>query len=416
MNDLDALQRRSLSTLMVGQALGSAGQVSVLAVLGLLSSTILGNDRLAGLPTMIGTLGTALMASALATRASRKGRRPALWAGFLVGGVGAIIVGYAGQIGQFAVLLLGMVLFGAGQAASLQARFAATDLAQPERRARAIALVVWVGTVGGVLGPILTPFEERVGRSLALGPWVAPMLAGGVLFLAAAGWSAVRLRPDPLLVRMEGSPPADPAQRERRPLLGALAAVRAEPPALLGLGVVALSQAAMVAVMTMTPLHMRDHGQADLAGLVIALHVLGMFGFAPLVGRYADRLGNVRASRDGGLILAAGIVLSVVAGYQPILLFFGLFLLGLGWNFGLIAGSTLITASVPDEIRVGAQGLTDTVLSVLGAGAALASGVVKQGLGFHWLANMATAGAVIIVVWAAMEVRRAVATEFMKPA
>jgi MFS family permease len=415
MSDLDNLQRRSLSTLMVGQALATGAQVSMAATVGLLSASILGNDRLAGLPTAIGTLGTALLASPLAIRASRKGRRPALWAGYLLGGVGGMVAAFAGQIGNLGFLLLGMVLFGGGQAASLQTRFAATDLAEPDRRARAIALVVWVGAIGGVLGPVLTPFLERSGRSLALGPWVAPILGSGLLFFAAAGWSALRLRPDPLVVRGERSGVTGPVRRDRRQMRTAIAAVRTSPRAQLALGMVTLSQAAMVAVMTMTPLHMRDHGQADLAGLVIAAHVFGMFGLAPLVGRYADRRGNLQAGRDGGVILATGIILSVVAGYQPVLIFGGLFLLGLGWNFGLIAGSALLVDSVGDEARVGAQGLTDTLLSVLGAGAAVLSGLVKQGLGFHWLANLATAGAMIIVVWAVMEHRRALG-EAMKPA
>ncbi|HSL24964.1 MAG TPA: MFS transporter [Acidimicrobiia bacterium] len=415
MSDLDNLQRRSLSTLMVGQALATGAQVSMAATVGLLSASILGSDRLAGLPTAIGTLGTALLASPLAIRASRKGRRPALWTGYLLGGVGGMLAAFAGQVGNLGFLLLGMVLFGGGQAASLQTRFAATDLAAPDRRARAIALVVWVGAIGGVLGPVLTPFLERSGRSLALGPWVAPILGSGLLFFAAAGWSALRLRPDPLLVRGERSGVIDPVRRDRRQMRTAIAAVRTSPRAQLALGMVTLSQAAMVAVMTMTPLHMRDHGQADLAGLVIAAHVFGMFGLAPLVGRYADRRGNLQAGRDGGVILAVGIVLSVVAGYQPVLIFVGLFLLGLGWNFGLIAGSALLVDSVGDEARVGAQGLTDTLLSVLGAGAAVLSGLVKQGLGFHWLANLATAGAMIIVVWAVMEHRRAL-SEAMKPA
>jgi predicted MFS family arabinose efflux permease len=125
-----------------------------------------------------------------------------------------------------------------------------------------------------------------------------------------------------------------------------------------------------------------------------------------LVGRYTDRMGASRTIRDGALVLAAGVLASVVAGYQPWLIFVGLFLLGLGWSFGLIAGSALLTASVPDRTRVAAQGLSDTLLSGLAAAAALMSGLIKQGWGFHWLANLAAALAMALAVSAVVLARQ----------
>lgn len=153
----------------------------------------------------------------------------------------------------------------------------------------------------------------------------------------------------------------------------------------------------MVAVMTMTPLHMRDHGHADLSTLVISVHVLGMFGLSPLVGRWADRFGRVPVMGAGAAILALGTVSPVVAGYLPGLVFAGLFLLGLGWSFALIAGSALLTESLPIEERTGAQGLADVAMSVLGATAAFSSGFVKEMVGYHWLANFATLAAILIL-------------------
>jgi MFS family permease len=160
----------------------------------------------------------------------------------------------------------------------------------------------------------------------------------------------------------------------------------------------AVSQMAMVAVMTMTPLHMRDHGHADLSTLVIAVHVLGMYGLSPLVGRWADRFGRVRMLIVGAAILAFGTVSAVVAGYVPGMVFAGLFLLGLGWSFALIAGSALLTESLPIEERIGAQGLADVAMSVLGATAAFSSGFVKEMVGYHWLANFATLAAILTLV------------------
>jgi MFS family permease len=175
---------------------------------------------------------------------------------------------------------------------------------------------------------------------------------------------------------------------------------------MLAIGALATSQSAMVAVMTMTPLHMRDHGQASLSGAVIAVHILGMYGLSPLVGRYTDRRGAARTIRDGAMILAAGVISSVIAGYQPWLIFLGLFLLGLGWSFGLIAGSALLTAAMPEGSRVAAQGLSDTLLSVMAGVAALASGLIKQGWGFHWLANLAAVAAVAVATAAVLVAKR----------
>jgi MFS family permease len=401
----DAIQRRTVSTLMVGQSLGTAASASMVAALGLLAAEVLGSDSLAGLPAAVGTLGTALIASPLAGLAVQKGRRPALWTGYGLGAIGAATAALAGQVGVFWLLLVGMTVFGGGQAASLQSRFAAADLATPDRRARDISRVVWVATIGGVLGPILNSTEDTVGRAVGLASWVGPMVAASVLYAIAALWAAARLRPDPLLIRAEraGLPSVE---RPRRQLTEAWRAVRSEPLAMLALGSLIVSQAVMVAVMTMTPLHMRDHGQAWLSGSVIAVHVLGMYGFSPLVGRYTDRVGASRTIRDGALILVAGVLASVVAGYQPWLIFIGLLLLGLGWSFGLIAGSALLTASVPDRSRVAAQGLSDTLLSGLAAGAALISGVIKQGWGFHWLANLAAALAMALAVAAVVLARQ----------
>lgn len=162
----------------------------------------------------------------------------------------------------------------------------------------------------------------------------------------------------------------------------------------------AVSQMAMVAVMVMTPLHMKDFGHAELSTLVIAVHVLGMFGLAPLVGRWADRFGRVRAIQAGALVLGSGTVMAVVVGYVPALIFAGLFLLGVGWSLALIGGSALLTESLPEAERVPAQGFADVLMSFLGAVAAFSSGFVKDVVGYHWLANFATIAAVLILVGA----------------
>jgi len=382
---------------MTSQVFGSAGYVSAVAFLGLLAADLTGNDRLAGVPNATMTLGTALLAGPLARRAIHRGRRTALVTGYLLGAVGAVASFLAGQTGSFLLLLPALLVLGSLQASGLQTRFAAADHASPDQRARAISLVVWVGAIGGVLGPSLATWENDFGISLGARPWVSPLLLAAVLSLIAAGVVSQRLPTSPALAGR-----AAPASRWTETWTH----VTANPLALLGIVTVALSQAAMVAVMVMTPLHMRDHGQAELSGFVIAVHVFGMFGLAPVVGRFVDRLGPVRTIKIGATILGAGVLISVIAGYHPVLIFVGLFLLGLGWNFGLISGSTLLTSSIEGGYRLAAQGLSDSVLSILGGAAALVSGFVKQSWGFPWLANLALALAVVVLVWTVMVSRR----------
>jgi MFS family permease len=395
-----------LVTLMTSQALFSAGYVTVVSVLGLLASDLTGNDRWAGLPNAALTLGTATMAAPLARRAMAKGRRPALWAGYLLGAAGAVAGFLLGQGGLFILFLAALLFVGTGQTAALQSRFAAADLASPQERGRVISLVVWVGALGGVIGPSLGAWENTWGMEQGFRDWTAPLLVSSLLFSLAAAVVAIGLRPDPLSSGLVVQP--DPASR---PSLGATwAVIKTRPLALLGIGAIALSQAAMVAVMTMTPLHMRDHGQAELSGAVIALHVLGMFGLSPLVGRIVDRIGPLRSIRLGAAILGTGVLAAVVAGYQPLLIFAGLFLLGLGWSFGLISGSSLLVSASGDEYRVASQGLADAVLSVLGGSAALASGFVKESFGFHWLSNLAFVLALAVGVWASARHRRSQVT------
>lgn len=405
--DVEAVQRRTLSTLMAGQALGGASVSSAFAVAGLLAADILDSDTLAGVASAMLTLGAAVASVPLARLMRRKGRRPGLQLFYLIGMVGAGLTALAGQIRLFPLLAVGMFLFGSGQAANLQGRYVAADLAPADRRARAISTVVWVGTLGAVFGPVLSAPEKALGEAIGLDRLVGPILFAAGFYALASVNVAVRLRPDPL----EVAGGIDPVGTARTPVLrqlrSSLAVIGARPRARLALVAMVVSQACMVAVMTMTPLHMKDHGHADLSALVIAFHIVGMYGLAPVVGRYADRRGRLVAIVTGAGVLASGTVVAVLAGYHPVLIFAGLFLLGLGWNFGIIGGSALLTESVPAEERVSVQGSADLVMSLCGGGAGLASGFVKSAWGFHWLANGATVGAGLLMVAAFTAVRLA---------
>jgi MFS family permease len=207
----------------------------------------------------------------------------------------------------------------------------------------------------------------------------------------------MRLRPDPLEVNGQVDPSA-PITNPFRSVAPALRTIRDNRLAMLGLSAMVISQAAMVAVMTMTPPHMRDHDHADLSALVIALHIGGMYGFAPLVGRLVERIGQVKAIMVGAVVLGSGTIVSVVAGYAAWLIFVGLFFLGLGWNIGLIGGSSLLVQSTPIDRRVEVQGTADLTMSFCGGLSAFGSGFVKQAWGFHILADAATIVAGVLLV------------------
>ncbi len=334
---------------------------------------------------MIGAAGASFVVSRVATRS---GRRPALSLGYGVaalGGAGAVV---AVSVGSAAGLLVALVLVGSATAAGLAARFAATDLAAPDRRARALAMVVWATTVGAVAGPNLAGPVQGVAGGLGLEPTAGPFLLCTCAFTLAAVGTWTGLRPDPLLLarRAEGAaagPPADAAE--------ARAALRASPAALLGLGGIVVGHLLMVGLMSMTPVHM-DHGGATLAvvGLVISLHVAGMYALSPLFGWLADRAGRPRVlALAAALLLASGVLCALAGPADTGLLTVGLVLLGLGWSGGLVAGSALLSESVPVRVRAGVQGMADVAMNVSGAAGGIAAGLLFAGASYAVLGVVA---------------------------
>lgn len=395
------IQRRTLNTLRFAQVPGQAAVAGVVAVGALLARDLLhGNDRFAGSGGAAFTLGSAFLAVPLSAYMRRNGRRPGLMFAFGLGAIGAAIAATGGQLRVFPLFLLGMVCFGGAQAATLQGRYVAADLAPEHDRARAIASVVVVGTLGAIFGPILTPWEKRAGEALGLDEFIGPFLFASLFLLLSLVIIHVRLRPDPLAVNGQLDPNAQRVRPLRQVQISA-GVIRRSHLAPLGLAAMVASQTAMVAVMTMTPSHMKDHGQADLSAYVIALHIAGMYAFAPFVGRFVGRFGEIRSVMVGAVVLGLGTVASVIAGYVPWLIFVGLFLLGVGWNIGLIAGSALLTNTVPAEARVEVQGTADLTMSFCGGMAAFASGFIKQAWGFHLLADAATllAGSLLVLAY-----------------
>ena len=381
---------------MAANVFGFAARSAIGATSVLLASEMLANDAFAGVPAAVATLGTAIAAISLALRSKRRGRRSGVLLGYMIAILGAGVGLVAGQAGIFWIFVIGVGLIGAGQASNLQNRFAAADLADEHHRAREISMVVWVGTVGAVVGAPMALWVNQVGVGLGMSQWVSPLALGFAGFLIAGAIVSIFLRPDPLVLA-GGVDPDAPRQNPLHGIRESWGTIWPNLSARLAIGAMAVSQMAMVAIMAMTPLHMKDHGQAELSTLVIAVHVFGMFGLAPLIGRWADRNGRVKAIKVGAVVLGGGALVAVIAGYVPSLVFLGLFLVGVGWNFAFISGSALLTESVPKSDQVGAQGLSDVMMSILGATAAFSSGVIKAIAGYGWLAVFAMVAAVLVL-------------------
>jgi MFS family permease len=304
---------------------------------------------------------------------------------YLIGASGAGVVVVAACMGSFPLLLLGMAGFGAASSANLQARFAAADLAEPQRRARAISNVVWATTIGAVLGPNIAAPAGRSVSGLGIPEAAGPFLWAAGVFLLSALLVAVLLRPDPLLTA-RALAPVEEQSAQARSIRAGFAAVAASPRARLALVTVAVSHTAMVSIMSMTPVDLGHHGASiDLIGLVISGHIAGMYAFSPLMGRLSDRLGRLSGIGLAVGLLACAALLAGTAGGSHGQIAAGLFVLGLGWSSGLVSGSALLTDSVPQAARAAAQGVSDlTMNTAAGLGGATAGLVVAQA-SYGWL-------------------------------
>ncbi|MFM7257992.1 MAG: MFS transporter, partial [Acidimicrobiaceae bacterium] len=231
------------------------------------------------------------------------------------------------------------------------------------------------------------------GWSKYTGPWIA----SACFFLFALVNVALRLRPDPLEV--SGGLNSQQGVGVVSPNLGdALRTIRSIRNARVALASMVISQVTMVAVMTMTPVHLKLHGHEDVSPYVISLHIAGMYAFSPLVGKFTDKYGKLQSISVGGTLLVMATVTAALAGEAATLLWPSLWLLGIGWSFGLIGGSSLLVESVRDTSRVTVQGAADLLMSFCGGLAGFSSGFIRKAFGFHMLSNLGTVLALVLVV------------------
>lgn len=401
--ELRALHKRTLAIVVIAQLFGGAGLASGIAVGALLAQDMTGSDGLAGLSTTLFTLGSALSAFTVGRMSQRYGRRAGLTAGFLAGAAGALGVVAAAIWDNLPLLLVSMLVYGAGTSTNLQARYAGTDLAEPDQRARAVSVAMVMTTFGAVAGPSLISPMGLLADAWGIPPLAGPFMLAAAAFALAGIVFAVLLRPDPLLVAKSVAaatpePSAGMADASAAQHSGQTGS-RAGRGIVIGAAVMLITQIVMTAIMTMTPLHMKHHGHGlGDVGLVIGVHIAAMFLPSLVTGALVDKIGRIpMACAGAGTLLCAGAVTALAPGDSMIGMIAGLALLGLGWNFGLISGTALIVDATSIRTRAKAQGSVDVLISLAGAAGGALSGAVVALSSFSMLSFAGSALALLVI-------------------
>ncbi|MCT1591519.1 MFS transporter [Kocuria palustris] len=391
-------QRRILLVLVLGQVLGGLGTGATLSLGALLIGELAGSSAWSGMAATMSTLGAALFALPLASLAQARGRRISLSGGALAAACGAIVAVTAAALSSVLLLLAGILLLGAAQAVNLQSRFAATDLAAPRSRGRDLSLVVWSTAIGAVTGPNLLGPGEVVGGVLGMPPLTGAFAFTMTAQLLAAIVYLVGLRPDPLLAArvggagVAGETAAEPATTAQEPVAEPVRPWRA-------ILTVALSHGVMVALMSMAPVHLQDHGSTlSVIGLTISLHIAGMYGLSPLFGILADRAGARATVMLGQLLLGGALVLSLLGSEASGAVTASLILLGLGWSASTVAGSVLVSRAGTPETRSRIQGASDLIMNLTGALGGASAGLILSAVGFSGLAGLLLIPVGVVVV------------------
>lgn len=397
-NEQARLHKRTLIVVIISQILGGAGLAAGISVGALLAQEMLGSDSLTGLPTGLFTLGSALTAFLVGRSSNKWGRRIGLAAGFAAGGLGAIGVVTSAVFGSVPLLFISLFVYGAGTATNLQARYAGADLATHKNRGTSISMAMVFTTVGAVAGPNLIEPTGVVATALGLPALTGPFLLAGISYLAAGLCLWIFLRPDPLLTAKAiasatGEQTQEPISSQDAPT----ASQNLSRSVFVGATMMVLTQIAMVGIMTMTPVHMKAHHHGlGAVGLVIGLHIAAMYLPSLITGKLVDKVGRIPMAVAAGVtLLTAGVVGAYAPGDSLGLLILALVLLGLGWNFGLIAGTTLIVDATTPQTRAKVQGNVDVLIAFAGASGGAVSGVVMAASSFQ---IMSLAGGVLALL------------------
>ncbi|MBO1212181.1 MFS transporter [Staphylococcus nepalensis] len=363
--------KKVLTIVSISQIFGGAGLAAGITVGALIAKDILGTDAYSGLPSALFTLGSAGAAMMVGTLSQKFGRRIGLTIGFILGGVGAIGVIFAAVLNNIWLLFIALLIYGSGTATNLQARYAGTDLAKVNQRGKAISITMVMTTFGAVIGPNVADFMGNIALGINLPPLSGPFILAAFAYILAGLVLFIMLRPDPYLIakRIHNSSnntsSIDNTVNDKRGMV-------------FGGFVMVLTQMVMLAIMTMTPVHMSHYGHTLSAiGIVIGLHIGFMYFPSLITGFLVDKVGaKIMSIISAITLLLAGLVSAFAPPNSVPLIALGLSLLGLGWNFGLISGTTMIVQSTSLDIRAKIQGKVDVFIALSGAAGGALSGVI----------------------------------------
>ena len=379
------LRRKLTGLFLGGVGLTNTGAIAALTISPLAAEEISGFATWSGFPGALSVLGTATGTTLLAEVMRRWGRRNGLVASYSVAAVGSAAAVGAVAVGALYLLLAAMFIVGLGRSADAMSRYLIADLYPVERRASAIGWLVWTGTIGAVLGPNSLGPASRLAEELGLPPFAGPYIVPLTIYVLVVLLYIVFLRPDPgTLVVDEGTAGRELA-KVRLPELFRSGTVR------IALAVLVVGQVVMVFIMAMTPVYLRQSGHGlGVIGLVMSSHIIGMFLFSPVTGRLVDRWGQLRVILAGQAVLLVAALSAYLAPPTEIpLVAAALFLLGLGWNLGFVAGSSLLSSGLSPDRRVRLQGVSDSVIWSSAAVASASSGLVLASLGYDALCLIA---------------------------
>lgn len=413
------LYKRTLFVVVMSQIFGGAGLAAGVTVGALIAKDMLGTASFAGVPAALFTLGSALAAFLVGRISQRSGRRYGLSLGFITGGVGAIGVILAATFDNLFLLFISLFIYGAGTSTNLQARYAGTDLANEKQRATAISIAMVSTTFGAVAGPnLVTPMGE-IALAFGIPALAGPFILAAVAYLLAGFTFLIFLRPDPFLIaKAIAAEQEKNVQQKTKDAGRALQSKANRMGVVAGAAVLILSHFVMVAVMTMTPVHMQNHGSGlSAVGMVIGFHIAAMYLPSLGTGILVDKLGRTF------MVIASGVTLSIaglLAAFAPGESFFwiavALILLGLGWNFGLISGTAIIIDSTNMKTRAKTQGSVDVWVALSGTAGSLLSGII---VAYSSYAILGFVGAYLslllipLIIWVHMKGRSKEVAEIM---
>lgn len=403
MSSSEPIRRKLRWTLVATVGAMSTGYIAAVTVSTLAARALTGSELLAGLPSATAVVSAAAGTSILGRVVVRRGRRRSLILGTLAATAGAAVAAWSVFVENFAVLLVGMAVLGFGNAASHLSRYTAAELVEPAKRGAALSLVVWGGTIGAVVGPRLLDPAGRLAAQLGAIEYAGAYMATAVFMAVASAILGIVLVPDPSDLAIVDDSALDPSSEP----ITARSAFR-DPRVQVALVAMPISQFVMVLIMSGTPLHIENHGFGlGSVGNVISAHTLGMFAFAPLIGRLVDRVGPRRAIAGAAGVLAASALLAATSPTDALaLLTMALFLLGIGWNLAFVAGSTMLSIAVDPRVRPVVQGRVDSIVLSSSAVASTSSGILLAGPGYTSLSLLG--GAMVVCIVAALAVRRPV--------